>query len=253
MDARASAGPIRGRSHPGSHPTVDLLPQPAGMRRVPNEERSGVVVEHREDQPEDLPIGLRAGRPHHELSGEVLQRPELGLTCLGRRGSLDRPPEQDRDEHGEPEEHEQHDDVLGLPDLKVSYGGRKKKLKTTKPRIEVTTPGPIPPIPAAATTTTRNPNPLVSGSMSSRTGRKSGDERERAPDPDRVREELLARPRGPHQPEHVARRPIVLLAHGRTSGSGPSSEASHRNDCGAGPRPNPHGSHTRTPGILTGP
>jgi len=59
------------------------------------------------------------------------------------------------------------------PITNVSYGGRKKKLKTMKPRIEVKTPGPIPPIPAAATTTTRNPNPFVSGSMSSRIGRKA--------------------------------------------------------------------------------
>ena len=58
----------------------------------------------------------------------------------------------------------------GLPMTKVSYGGRKRKLKTMNPSTDANTPGPIPPIPAAATTTTRKPNPLASGSMSSRNG-----------------------------------------------------------------------------------
>jgi hypothetical protein len=59
----------------------------------------------------------------------------------------------------------------GLPITKVSYGGRKKKLKTMKASTDAKMPGQMPPIPAAATTTSRKPNAFVSGSTSSRNGR----------------------------------------------------------------------------------
>ena len=79
----------------------DLLAQPTGVRRVADEQRAGLVPERVDDGPDDLAVRLRAGWPHHEFAREHLQGAKLGLSGLGRGGPLVRPPEKDRDEHGD--------------------------------------------------------------------------------------------------------------------------------------------------------
>ncbi len=74
----------------------DLLAQSSGMRRVSDEQRSGVVVEHRHDEPEDLPIRLlvregapraRARDPGASAARPLVPRPPRRARSPARAGS----------------------------------------------------------------------------------------------------------------------------------------------------------------------
>ena len=223
------------------------------MRRVSDEQRCGVVVEHRQDEPEDLPIRLLSGRAHHELAREVLERPQLDLPCLRRRGPLDRPPEKDRDEHGQPEEHEEHDDVLRLPDDEGVVGREEEEVEDDEAEDRGEDPRPDPADPRGRDHHDEEPESLGQWVEVVPEREESRDEEDGPQDTDRVRERLLARSRGPHQPEHVARRPIVLLAHRPASVPERPRQASHLKDVEGRREVVPHGSRTWTHGFFTGP
>ena len=128
---RSIAGPTRGGCRPGAPRRRHLAGPPTASYRARTTPRPRTRRSHGPARTISRYASGRGGAV--TSSREMLEGSAARFARLGGLRPLRRTTEQDRDRHRQPEEHEQHDDVLRRPITNVPYGGRKRKLKTMKP------------------------------------------------------------------------------------------------------------------------
>ncbi len=165
------------------------------MRRVADEQRAGVVVEHREDEPEDLPIRLlrrgAASTSSRESSWSVRSSASRASAAAAR--SIARPSRIEMSDR-QAEEHEQHDHVLGLPDHERPVRREEEEVEDDEAEDRGDDPRSDPADPRGGDHDDQEPEPLGrAASMSSRNGQ---EERRRARAVPAIADRVRQRPAG---------------------------------------------------------